>query len=134
MSENLTQVYKSSAARYYSFNDPSKNAAGEDGQVMDGVAYGLELYQKLVASNQALPFKSNWRTFAYGYSQGGAVALAVHRYIEQNDLSEELRFRGSICGDGPYDLIATLRYYLEDDGKSYDTSTTSDIKLRAGVR
>ena len=221
VSENLTQVYKSSAARFYSYNYPSKNAEGEDvvlssmliawspskpsntdsieslhiyshytitankecptasentqdrmlfgflvkdsygidrtcnfvshsvviapdyqgygasrnldhpylsqeltaQQVMDGVKYGLQLYQKLIDDNQALPFKSDWRTFAYGFSQGGAVTLAVHRYIEQNDLAEELRFRGSICGDGPYDLIATLRYYLEDDGTSYGVTT-----------
>lgn len=92
-------------------------------QVMDGVKYGMELYRKLVAEKQALPFKNDWRTFAYGFSQGGAVTLAVQRYIEQNDLSEEMHFRGSICGDGPYDLVATLRYYLDDDGNSYDTST-----------
>ena len=221
VSENLTQVYKSTSARFYSFNYPSKDATGQDvvlssmliawspitssstdsieslhiyshytitadkecltssknlqdrllfgtlvkssygldrtcnfisrcviiapdyqgygvtrsqshpylaqeltaQQVMDGVKYGMELYRKLVAEKQALPFKSDWRTFAYGFSQGGAVTLAVQRYIEQNDLSEAMHFRGSICGDGPYDLIATLRYYLNDDGNSYDTST-----------
>jgi hypothetical protein len=92
-------------------------------QVMDGVKYGMTLYQKLVDSNRALAFKSDWRTFSYGFSQGGAVALAVHRHIEQNGLSDELHFRGSICGDGPYDLIATLRYYLQDNGTSYGTKT-----------
>ena len=92
-------------------------------QVMDGVRYGMELYQKLVADKQALPIKSDWRTFAYGYSQGGAVTLAVQRYIEQNNLSDELHFRGSICADGPYDLLATLRYYLDDNGDSYGVST-----------
>ena len=93
-------------------------------QVVDAVMYGSRLYQKLVASGQALPFKSDWRTFAYGFSQGGAVTLAVQRYLEQNDLTQDLHFRGSICGDGPYDLLATLRYYLEDDGDSFDTTTS----------
>ena len=92
-------------------------------QVLDAVEYGLELYQKHVNDERALAFRSDWRSFSYGFSQGGAVALAVQRYIEENGLSDELRFRGSICGDGPYDLIETLRYYLNDDGKSYDTST-----------
>ena len=92
-------------------------------QVIDAVQYGLELYQKHVSDKRALDFKSNWRSFSWGFSQGGAVALAVHRYIEQNDLSDELRFRGSICGDGPYDLLATMQYYLEDDGTSYNTTT-----------
>ena len=92
-------------------------------QVLDGVKYGLELYQKHINDKRALDFKSDWRSFGYGFSQGGAVALAVHRYIEQNDLSDELRFKGSICGDGPYDLVATMRYYLDDNGYSYDTQT-----------
>lgn len=92
-------------------------------QVMDAVQYGLELYQKHVNDERALAIKSDWRSFSIGYSQGGAVALAVQRHIEQNNLSNALHFRGSICGDGPYDLIATLRYYLNDNGTSYDTST-----------
>ena len=92
-------------------------------QVMDGVVYGLSLYQKHVNDERALAFKNDWRCFNYGFSQGGAVALAVHRHIEENNLSDELRFRGSICGDGPYDLITTLRYYLDDNGNSYDTKT-----------
>lgn len=57
------------------------------------------------------------------YSQGGAVALAAQRYIEQNGLSDQLHFRGTLCGDGPYDLISTLQYYLDDDGTSYDVTT-----------
>lgn len=93
-------------------------------QVLDGVIYGMELYQKHINDKRALDLKNDWRSFSYGFSQGGAVALAVHRYIEQNDLSDELRFKGSICGDGPYDLVATLRYYMDDNGDSYDTQTS----------
>lgn len=92
-------------------------------QVVDGVRYGLMLYGKLVEEKKGLPFKSDWRSFGYGFSQGGAVALAVHRHIEENGLSNELRFRGSICGDGPYDLVTTLSYYINDDGTSYDAET-----------
>lgn len=64
-----------------------------------------------------------WRCFSLGYSQGGAVALATQRHIEQNSLSDKLHFRGTICGDGPYDLMATMHYYLNDDGTSYDVTT-----------
>ncbi len=92
-------------------------------QVMDAVEYGRMLYQKHVNDQRALAFKSGWRTFSWGFSQGGAVALAVQRHIEENDLSDELHFRGSICGDGPYDLLTTLHYYLNDDGTSYGVST-----------
>ena len=61
--------------------------------------------------------------FGFGYSQGGAVAVAFQRYIEQHGLDEQLRYRGTLCGDGPYDLIATMRYYIEDDGNSYGVET-----------
>lgn len=48
-----------------------------------------------------------------GYSQGGGVAMAVHREMERNpELAEELRFCGSWCGDGPYDIKATVMEYL----------------------
>jgi hypothetical protein len=89
-------------------------------QVVDAVTYGLNLYNQL---NGALPLKEDWRSFSIGYSQGGSVALAVQRYIEQNHISGQLHFRGTLCGDGPYDLIATLRYYMDDNGTSYDVST-----------
>ena len=34
-----------------------------------------------------------------------------------------MHFHGSICGDGPYDLIETMRYYFDDDGTSYGEET-----------
>ena len=93
-------------------------------QVVDGVRYGLELYQKLAKESETLlPMKSDWRSFCIGYSQGGAVSLATQREIEEQGLADELHFQGSICGDGPYDLVTTMRYYLEDDGTSYGVET-----------
>jgi hypothetical protein len=94
-------------------------------QMIDGVKYGLELYQKMAKESETLlPMKSDWRSFCMGFSQGGAVSLATHREIEEQGLADELRFQGSICGDGPYDLVTTMRYYLEDDGTSYGVETT----------
>lgn len=96
-------------------------------QVLDAAYYGIKLYRKQsaekTANNPLLPLKSDWRTFAIGYSQGGAVTLALQRLIEEEGLSEQLHFYGSICGDGPYDLIETLRYYSEDNGISYGVKT-----------
>lgn len=55
-----------------------------------------------------------------GYSQGAAVALAVHREIEKKGLAKELGFVGTWCGDGPYDVEATAKYYLANaDAVSY---------------
>ena len=93
-------------------------------QILDGVKYGLELYQQVTKeSTTLLPMKHDWRSFCIGYSQGGAVSLATHREIEEQGLADELHFQGSFCGDGPYDLVETLRYYIEDDGTSYGAKT-----------
>jgi len=92
-------------------------------QVVDALTYGLQLYAKLDGANNTLPLADDWRCFSLGYSQGGAVALAVQRYIEENNLGDQLHFRGTICGDGPYDLLATLSYYIDDNGTSYDVNT-----------
>ena len=92
-------------------------------QVVDGARCGLLVYQELIDSGNAPQLAEDWSSFSMGYSQGGAVALAVQRHIEQHDLSDTLHFRGTLCGDGPYDLIATLRYYMEDNGTSYDVTT-----------
>ena len=92
-------------------------------QMTDAVDYGLKLYRKHVNDKRALDLKSDWRTFGFGFSQGGAVALAVQRRLEQQGLDETWRYRGTIAGDGPYDLISTMRYYMEDDGESYGQKT-----------
>ena len=94
-------------------------------QVIDAVTYGLALYRKEAqGSKTLLPMKSDWRSFAMGFSQGGAVSLATQRYIEEEGLADELHFQGSFCGSGPYDLMATMRYYYEDDGTSYGVETS----------
>ncbi len=93
-------------------------------QVIDGVNYGMKLYRKAVEENSGLlPIKDDFRSYAWGFSQGGSVALAIHRHIEENNLAGMLHFQGSICGDGPYDLISTVRYYFDDNGDSYGVTT-----------
>lgn len=53
-----------------------------------------------------------------GYSQGGGVAMAVHREVENNsELAQQLHFAGSWCGDGPYDVKATIEEYLNNPDK-----------------
>lgn len=56
-----------------------------------------------------------------GYSQGGGVAMAVHREMENDkELATKLHFAGSWCGDGPYDLKATMEeYYANRDHVAY---------------
>lgn len=83
-------------------------------QVVDAVRYGINLYNTSpVVSSIRHPFRSNWRSMCIGYSQGGGVALATHRFIEQNGLTDELHFSGSVCGAGPYNPLATLHFYAQ---------------------
>ena len=85
-------------------------------QVTDATRYGIALYQESpVISDYRNPMRPDWKTVTVGYSQGGSVALATHRFIEQNGLDEELHFAGSVCGDGPYDPIAHMRYYINNN-------------------
>lgn len=85
-------------------------------QCIDATRYGRYLYEHDgLLTYLRHPLRSNFRCMSMGYSQGGSVALACHRFVEQNDLSKELHFVGSACGDGPYDPMATLMYYIERD-------------------
>jgi len=90
-------------------------------QVVDAARYGISLYKNSPEVNEIRhPFRDGWRTIAMGFSQGGAVALATQRFIEQNGLTDEFQLAGSICGDGPYDLMSTLMYYMGRDIEGYD--------------
>lgn len=85
-------------------------------QVVDATRYGIALYNNSpVIASIRNPFRTGWKTASVGYSQGGSVAMATHRFIEQNDLDGELNFAGSVCGDGPYDPIAHVRYYIREN-------------------
>lgn len=89
-------------------------------QVADAVRYGLKLYEDNIGAFSFSRFEDGWKSVCIGYSQGGSVALATHRFIEENGLAEELHFAGSVCGDGPYDPVAHLDYYMNDNGETYD--------------
>ena len=93
-------------------------------QVIDGVRYGIALFKQGRFSGKNESVSPQWaqspnafrygKYFSVGASQGGSVAMAVQRFIEQNNLTEELPFKGSVCADGPYDPVATLRYYMRE--------------------
>ena len=89
-------------------------------QVVDAVRYGLALYNENKGLFSFKDFEDDWKSVCVGYSQGGSVSLATHRFIEENGLADELHFAGSVCGDGPYDPVRHLGYYMNDDGETYD--------------
>ena len=85
-------------------------------QSVDGLIYGKALYNSdPQLENIRHPLRDDYRCMSVGYSQGGSVAMACHRFIEQNGLNKDLHFVGSLCGDGPYDPMATLMYYVQRD-------------------
>ena len=51
--------------------------------------------------------------FIYGYSQGGATAMEVLRYIEKHH--GDLKVRLCMAGGGPYDICATYDKLITDD-------------------
>ena len=89
-------------------------------QCVDATRYGLALYNHYVDKKEAEPMADNWKTVSVGFSQGGSVSLATHKFIETNNLVDDLHFAGSVCGDGPYDPVRHLLYYMTDDGETYD--------------
>lgn len=105
-------------------------------QVVDATRYGISLYKTSGRVDKVRhSFRSNWRSICVGYSQGGSVALATQRFIEQNGLTDELHLAGSVCGDGPYDMMATLMYYVKQhkEGKNLSMPVVMPLILK-GMR
>ena len=78
-------------------------------QVVTGVKAGLSYFEANVTK-----MSDGWTGCAIGYSQGGAVAAGVLRYCQEHN-ETTLRLQGAVCGDGPYDPLATLKRYIEMD-------------------
>ncbi len=67
--------------------------------------------------------------FNVGYSQGGGVAMVVHRALDKNpELANELHFSKSWCGAGPYDVSLTLNEILSGGTISYPVLLPMVIK------
>jgi len=78
-------------------------------QVVTGAKAALNWFEDKVEK-----MNSGWSSVAIGYSQGGAVAAGVLRYCQQHG-DNGLRLKGAVCGDGPYDPLATLKNYITTD-------------------
>jgi pimeloyl-ACP methyl ester carboxylesterase len=85
-------------------------------QVIDGIVAARQQFLEKRGGTLA----DDYKTVIVGYSQGGSVAMATHKYLEQGiggkaPLADDLRLAGSVCGDGPYDPVATLQEYVSQD-------------------
>ena len=78
-------------------------------QVVDGAKAAVAWYEE-----NEKKMAENWRAIAVGYSQGGAVAAGTLRYYLNQD-GHGMMMLGAVCGDGPYDPLATLKTYIEKD-------------------
>ncbi|MCF0179020.1 MAG: hypothetical protein HUJ97_02065 [Bacteroidales bacterium] len=81
---------------------------------IDGCMAALDLAKNGLGHQ---PSGDNFTTWIVGYSQGGATALACHKYLESNNCPDNvkntLRLTRTCCGDGPYSSVATVKQYLE---------------------
>lgn len=87
-------------------------------QVIDGVKAGVKWYEANVS-----PLEKGFKSVAVGYSQGGAVAASAVRYYHEH-LEKGLSLIGAVCGDGPYDPLATLKQYISEN-KLYMPAATA---------
>lgn len=69
---------------------------------------------------------TSFATFIVGYSQGGATALATAKYLESagcpENYKKELNLSKTVCGDGPYSTVATVKQYIDwgKEGKNLE--------------
>ncbi|MCC8176765.1 MAG: lipase family protein [Bacteroidales bacterium] len=79
-------------------------------QVLDGIAAGISVCKGATGNDC-----SNLNSISVGYSQGGSVSMAVHKYIETHGLADTYHYLGSVCGDGPYDPLTHMMKYVEEN-------------------
>ncbi len=80
-------------------------------QVVDAGLQALDWFKKYTKKSM----EDDWNTVIIGYSQGGSVAMATQRYIEENNLGSDFHLSGAVCGDGPYSPIVTFNRYIKDN-------------------
>ena len=92
---------------------PYLNREVQAHQCVDAVCWGQAWFN----TNTGHHLKDNWSVVSVGYSQGGAVSAASYRYwLDHPEIHWVVpRWSGAVCGDGPYDPYATLKYYCEID-------------------
>ena len=83
---------------------------------VDALPAGYQLFEDL----SSVSVKSDWRLSVIGASQGGANALAVHKYMDSHsDFSSRWRFDYSFAAAGPHNPSLTIEKYFEDGKTAY---------------
>ena len=77
---------------------------------IDALKAGYKVFRDLTKA----PLEDDWKLYVAGPSQGGANALAIHRWLdEHDDFATRWRFAYSYCGSGPYSPPITFEKYYE---------------------
>ena len=91
---------------------PYLNREVQARQCMDAALAGIDWYLEY----EKKPLEKNWKMVSIGYSQGGAVSAGTYRYfLEHKSSYKGINYVGTVCGDGPYNPFATLKYYCDID-------------------
>ncbi len=81
---------------------------------IDALRAGIDMFNKHKRDNTKL--EDDWGLYVTGVSQGGASALAVHKYLDTHPSeAEKYHFRASLCCSGPYSPSATIGHYIDSN-------------------
>lgn len=109
-------------------------------QTLDGVFAALEML-----ADEGIVLPEHFKLYNGGYSEGGSIALAVHRLIENGcsrQQRERLHLARSYCYSGAYSPLETFHWYMEQAQVYYvcalpllvDAMTASFPYLMRGIR
>ena len=80
----------------------------------------LKAGYKVFADMSKVPMDPDWRLYVTGCSQGGANALAIHKWLDTHlDFAQRWRFEYSYCACGPYSPVVTFQEYFKQEKLDY---------------
>lgn len=109
-------------------------------QTLDGVFAALDMLE-----DEGIVLQEHFKFYNGGYSEGGSIALAVHRLIENGcsrEQRERLHLSRSYCYSGAYSPLETFHWYVGQEQVYYvcalpfivDAMTASFPHLMRGIR
>ena len=114
-----SQEYAVVASDYVGYGDSKEVHAYLDAQT--AAINSADMIRAAKAAAKQLNIQLNSKLFLAGYSQGGAVTMALHHLI-QKDLPTEMTVTASAPMAGPYDLEYTNTSFLKEARSVYSHS------------
>ncbi len=94
---------------------------------LDALKAGYAVFENKKGSNTKL--EDDWKLYVIGASQGGANALAVHKWLDTHaEFADKWRFAYSFCCAGPYSPSLTMKKYYEAKTLAYPMVLPLTIK------